>query len=310
MQRVQPVTRFRTAEQNGRLRPVMREAARPARGSRVALLLVFWLGCGVVAGAEPHPLVTVEKGELPVILSAPHGGSQEIPGVMPREGKGLERRPGGFVTGRDTGTEELAAATARAIGQRMGKRPYLVAARSHRKFLDPNREAKEAYESEPARIVYDAYHGALADACKTVRATYQRGLLLDLHGQASSAETVYRGTKNGATVSLLKQRFGDAAHTGEHSFFGQLRDRGFTVHPDPLDGREQRGFTGGYIVQHYGGDGGFGIDAIQLEFGKDYRDKERREKTAAVLAEAVESFATRYLEWKRPATASPEKPNK
>jgi N-formylglutamate amidohydrolase len=259
----------------------------------------------VLFGAEPHPLVTVEKGELPIILSAPHGGMLEIPGVMPREGKGLERRPGGFVTGRDSGTEELATAAARAIQKRMGQRPYLVAARSHRKYLDPNREAKEAYESEPARVVYDSYHGALADACQKVRMTFQRGLLLDLHGQASSAETVFRGTKNGATVSLLKQRFGEAAHNGEQSFFGQLRHRGFKVHPDPLDGREQSGFTGGYTVQHYGGNGGFGIDAIQLEFGKDYRERERRDKTAAVLAEAVESFAIRYLEWKRPAAAPP-----
>lgn len=266
----------------------------------LALLLVQAVGIG----AEPHPLVTVEKGELPVILSAPHGGTLAIPGAMPREGKSLERRPGGFVTGRDTGTEELAAVTAKAIEKRLGKRPYLVAARSHRKFLDPNREAAQAYESEPAKVVYEAYHGALADACDSVRKTFQRGLLLDLHGQASAAETVYRGTKNGATVALLKQRFGDASHTGDESFFGQLRNRGFKVHPNPLDEREQSGFTGGYIVQRYGGNGGFGIDAIQLEFGKDYRAKERREKTATVLAEAVEAFAIRYLNWPRPTANS------
>ncbi|MFM7071854.1 MAG: N-formylglutamate amidohydrolase [Planctomycetota bacterium] len=287
-----------------RLRPQFKVAIHCARW--MTGLAVF-SGILVAGAAEPHPLVTVEKGELPVILSAPHGGGLDIPGVMPREGKGLERRPGGFVIGRDTGTEELAAATTQAIQKRLGKRPYLVAARSHRKFLDPNREAAAAYESEPAQRVYEAYHGALSDACQQVRKTFQRGLLLDLHGQASSAETVFRGTQNGATVSLLKQRFGEASHTGDQSFFGQLRARGFKVHPDPLSGREQSGFTGGYTVRHYGGDGGFGIDAIQLEFGKDYRAKERRDKTAAVLAEAVEAFAIRYLDWKRPVDAQPSR---
>ena len=277
-------------------------AARSIGGGRWWLGAALLLITAVVGGAEPHPLVTVEKGELPVILSAPHGGLRAIPGAMPREGNGLERRPGGFVTGRDTATEELATATARAIEKLLGKRPYLVAARSHRKYMDPNREAKEAYESEPAKQVYDAYHGALSDACQEVRKRFQRGLLLDLHGQSSSAETVFRGTKNGETVSLLRQRFGEAAHTGDQSFFGRLRALGFKVHPDPLDKREQSGFTGGYIVRHYGGDGGFGIDAIQLEFGKDYRTNAQREKVATVLAQAVESFATHYLDWKRPVS--------
>ena len=67
------------------------------------------------------------------------------------------------------------------------------------------------------------------------------------------------------------------------------------MHPDPHDGKEQSGFTGGYIVQTYGSHQGFGIDAIQLEFGADYRNAEARAKTAAALADALAEYAQRYL---------------
>ena len=48
------------------------------------------------------------------------------------------------------------------------------------------------------------------------------------------------------------------------------------------------------IVQTYG-PGEFGIDAIQLEFGGDYRTPARRAATAVVVAAAVERFAGLYL---------------
>jgi hypothetical protein len=106
---------------------------------------------------------------------------------------------------------------------------------------------------------------------------------------------VFRGTKNGQTVTLLRERFGEPAHTGEESLWGLLKAGGWKVHPDPHDGREQAGFTGGYIVQHYGGQQAYGIDAIQLEFGMDYRTAANRPKTAAVLADALAEFSKRYL---------------
>jgi len=256
--------------------------------------------CGGLLAAEPQPLVVVQRGELPIILSAPHGGQEPVPGAEPRNGEGLERKPSGFVTARDTGTEELAHEVADAVALRLGKRPYCVISRAHRKYLDPNRAPAAAYECEAAQAVYDAYHAAIEDACRDVRARFRAGLLLDLHGQGSAKDTVFRGTKNGATVAALRQRFGEAAHTGEASLWGQLKRRGWTVHPDPFDGREQPGFTGGYIVQRYGKQADFGIDAVQLEFGASYRSAARRLATATVLADALADYAVRYLDCQLP----------
>ncbi len=245
-----------------------------------------------------HDLVAVQRGALPVILSAPHGGKLDVPGAVPRKGEGLEKGGRGFFTGRDTGTEELAYALSAAIEQRVGAKPYSVAARFHRKYADANRPAEIGLEGEAAKPVYDAYHGTLTAYAREVRRRWGRGLLLDLHGQGSARDTVFRGTQNGKTVSGLVQRFGEAAHNGPESFFGLMAAQGCRVHPTD-GGREQSGFTGGYVVQRYGSHGELGMEAMQLEFGADYRAPERIPETAAKVAAAVQEFARRYL---------PEKP--
>jgi N-formylglutamate amidohydrolase len=271
-----------------------------------AARLAAWLSLSVIiaAGAlagEANPaakLVGAQPGKLPIILSAPHGGAKEVPGVPPRRGEGLVKGSKGFFTGRDTGTEELAEALAAAIEKKMGKRPYVVVARFHRRYIDANRPPEIAYESKLAKPVYDEYHAALARYCKEVKKTYGRGLLLDVHGQGTARDTVFRGTQNGKTVTLLRQRFGEQAHTAKKSFFGLLAANGCKVHPEDGAGKERAGFTGGHIVRTYGSHEGYGIDAIQLEFGGDYRAKGKREDTARKVAAAVAEYARLYLEEK------------
>ena len=240
-------------------------------------------------------LVEVQQGELPVILSAPHGGTMQIEGVEPRSGAGMETGPSGFFTGRDAGTTELAVAIADAIQRRTGKRPYLVLSKVHRKYLDPNRPASIAYEDSDAALVYQRYHGSLQRFCAEILENHRTGLLLDIHGQGSSSATVYRGTGNGKTVMRLRERFGESAHSGEESLFGVLHRLGWKVHPNPANGKEQSGFTGGYIVQTHGSHRPEGIDAVQLEFGAEYRDKMNRKKTTDVLATAVKEYLDTYV---------------
>ncbi len=148
--------------------------------------------------------VTIESGQLPIILSAPHGGNLNPPGVPARVGDGLEKGATGFFTGRDTGTEELAQEVASAIEKRFGKRPYIVASRVNRKYLDPNRPADIAFEHPTIEPVYTLYHDSLARFCREVTNRFRAGVLVDIHGQGSRSDTVFRGTKNGLTVTRLR----------------------------------------------------------------------------------------------------------
>lgn len=244
-------------------------------------------------------LILVERGSLPVMISAPHGGTLRISGVPARKGEGMQAGPAGFFAGRDGGTEELAKEVVAAIEKKLGARPYSVISSAHRRYLDPNRPAEIAYEDDDAKPAYERYHANCRLHCEEIMSQFRGGLLLDLHGQGSSSQTVFRGTGNGKTVSRLRERFGEESHTGDSSFFGILNDLGWRVYPKPYGGKEQSGFTGGYIVQTYGSHRAGGIDAIQLEFGSEYRNEANRKETAAILAEAVSRYLEIYVPFRK-----------
>ena len=242
-------------------------------------------------------LITIQEGQLPIILSAPHGGQLPIPGADARKGAGLEAGPSGFRTVRDVNTDRLALALCAALEAKTGNKPYLVMAKFAREYADVNRPSSIGYEAPGAKPVYDLYHGTLERFCREVRQKWGRGLLLDIHGQGSKRDTIFRGTGDGKSVSLLVERYGIKARSGPESFGGLLAATGVKIFPTD-ESREQSGFTGGYITLTYGSRKA-GMDAIQLEFGGDYTNKDGRKNTADKLADAIIEFSRLYL----PATA-------
>ena len=261
------------------------------------ILFAALLGGLALPAADPPDLaefVVVRRGTVPVILSAPHGGRAALPGVPDRKGEGVKQ----FVTVLDGNTFELSGKAADAIEKALGGRPYVVAAKFQRRHCDANRPAEAAYEDARAKPYYDAYHAALKSHCDEVRQSWGQGLLLDLHGQAAKADTVFRGTRRLTTCGNLKTRFGMAAITGKTSLLGALAASGYAVFPAidaPADAAEDPRFGGGHIVATYGSAGGTNIDAIQLEFGGDSRAAKSLDKTARDLAAALKFFATDYL---------------
>src|SRR5207244_1253228 len=128
------------------VRPAMlpRLQSLPAGLVPLALLVsVPAAACGQ-AGPDTGDLVVVRRGTVPVILSAPHGGREAIPGVPPRQGKGVAQ----FRTAADTNTAELAEAAAAELERRLGGKPFVVIARFARKYLYANRPPEGAYESD------------------------------------------------------------------------------------------------------------------------------------------------------------------
>src|SRR5262249_40932396 len=150
------------------------------------------------------------------------------------------------------------------LEKKLGGKVHLVIAHFDRKYLDVNRPREGAYESEKAKPYYDAYHKALAEACREVKKEWGRGLLLDIHGQAADADTIFRGTAGGKSVSLLTNRFGKAALLGPKSVLGQLDRAGYKIFPANAaeDQTEDKRFNGGHIVQTYGSHQTGGVDAI------------------------------------------------
>ena len=52
--------------------------------------------------AEANDLIKIHSGDLPIVLSAPHGGSLEIEGVPERKGQDVKR----FVRTKDMWTDQ------------------------------------------------------------------------------------------------------------------------------------------------------------------------------------------------------------
>lgn len=249
------------------------------------------LGVSHAAAQSKPELVTIKAGETPIILAAPHGGRLPIPGVPERQGEGVKM----FKVESDTGTDELTAKLAAALQEKMGKRPYVVIARFHRKFLDANRPKSGAYETPEAEATYDAYHGALAKARQDVIRRWGHGILLDVHGQGAERDAIFRGTQNGKTVQHLVSRFGREALIGKTSLFGQLAQQGVSVIPAvESTEREESRYGGGYTVMTYGSAAGGTLDALQLEVGKDLRTT-GVDAAAGKLANGIAAFAQTYL---------------
>ena len=223
-------------------------------------------------------LVTVEVGNLPLVISAPHGGTAAVPNVPPRKGNGVRQ----FTTVRDTNTDLLARALADRVYAETGKRPHLVIAHFSRKYIDANRAAKDAYESEAASDTYDLFHHGLREACRQAK-TLGQAWLVDIHGQGASSDTVYLGTQNRSTL-----------HDGRVAWktdgiFGRLQHAGLKILPAADGVAEDRRFNGGYIVQTYGATAGAsGLNAVQLEFGSNFRSTPaQRTETARKLWDAL-----------------------
>ena len=240
---------------------------------------------------DPLRLVTFLAGTLPVILLAPHGGREAIPGIPVRRGHQVAQ----FTTERDSNTAESAEQVGAMLAIELGARPFLVVARFERKYIDANRAPAAAYESPAAKLYYDGYHQALGEACRRVRQRWGHGLLLDLHGQGAEPETIFRGTDNGKSVSDLERRFGQGAFTGGGSILGQLVLKGYKIAPDGGANDLERKYSGGFTTRTYGSYRNTGIDAIQLELGTRLRQRANLKRTAADLAEAIAVFAKRYL---------------
>jgi N-formylglutamate amidohydrolase len=248
---------------------------------------------GPTSGADAalsSDLVFAQRGGLPIILTAAHGGDAQVPGV-PQRTSGTRDQ--------DARTRELTEAVLSRLEAMFCERPYGVIAYFHRRYIDANRPEAEAYEHPDGRQPYLAYHQSIRGFVNEVRERYPRGaILIDIHGQSEDPGRIHRGTRNGSSVGQLLARSGEDALVGRNSLFGQLQAAGYDVfpaNPAPRDAREDPRWNGGYIVDTYGSHRPDGVDVIQLEIGRNFRGDNTLAAMAENLANAIATFHTAYV---------------
>lgn len=254
----------------------------------------------IVTYAESR-LVKRHRGTMPVILTAPHGGSEEPANVDVRES---EQTPAdcNFNTGRDNETAGITEAVAEKILEVTGLSPYVVIARFHRRFIDANRSAECAFTDADARPFYDEYHNRISRYVTQILAENQaRGFLFDIHGTRVIEEDpadVYLGTVNGATLPPGFDRRTLFMQHGLHGLLKAARHRTVTggvlqyrVSPENETTTETGQVNGGFTVRNYG----TSINSIQIEIADTIRDDvEKRAFFIEDLAFAIVNFVRRY----------------
>jgi len=254
--------------------------------------------------------VEFRAGDLPVVVSAPHGGSLE-PAEIPNRTSGT--------TATDLDTEDLARRLASALHARTAREPSLVVCRLKRTRIDVNRGLAEGAHGHPlAEQAWAEYHGFLDAACALAAGLHGRALLVDLHGHShriARVEAGYligAGDLNGADAELddpaIARRSSirtlaagrglrfSALLRGRGSLGGLLERAGYPSVPSPMvpsPGTDPY-FEGGYIARRHGSADGGPVSAVQIETPyAGVRDTPAaRERFAAALADALVTYAS------------------
>jgi hypothetical protein len=247
--------------------------------------------------------VEYQAGNLPVILSAPHGGR-----LRPEE---IPNRPAGTFA-FDVGTQELARAVSEELYRRTGGWPHVVICRLHRTKLDCNRDLPEAAAGNPwAEQAWHEYQGFLDHARDAVVRSHGRGLFIDLHGHGHKEQRLELGYLHSQAelqaddAALDGPRLASAGSLraiaalnrlpysqlvrGPLSFGALMEARGFPSTPSPTAPKPPLPyFRGGYNTVRHGHDG-VPLAGLQIEtYSKGVRDNPAsRQRFAVALSETL-----------------------
>ena len=263
---------------------------------------VLSITCAQVYG-ESENLVSFTQGTIPVLITAPHGGSSQPDNVSIRTGTNMQGvTVEDFNTVKDSWTKGIAQDIQAKYEQKYGGIPYIVTAEFHRKYIDANRPEHQAYESQAAQLYYDSYQSKVVEYIKEIKQKFGKGVLLDIHGQAQQPDKIIRGTRNGISVQNLVAEHGWDSIVGGNGFFGLLSQQGFTVEPEnshiptTSDPTPEGALSGGTTLKHNGSHNLLGLDAIQFEIGSNIRFSEsQREYFSDNMADNINTFMTNYF---------------
>ena len=231
--------------------------------------------------------VTYYPGNIPIILSIPHGGDitpEEIP----------NRTYGTTVT--DSNTIELGISISNSFFSQYNIRPYVVINNLKRTKLDANRDRVEAAQGNIyAERAFDEFHYYIGVARDEIIQNFNTGLLFDIHGHGAnpdgyvdprtwlgyllSADELDNSDEyldqnlsiNETSLYSLLYNSNESLSSvirGQNSLGSIFERYGYEALPSDMSPSPEgmRYFSGGFNTYLYGADNNYSFNAIQLEF--------------------------------------------
>ncbi len=256
-------------------------------------------------------------GNLPIIITAPHGGRLEPPSIP-------DRNCATCTTVMDANTMELASQIDTVLRQTFGCFPHIVINRLHRKKLDANREIVEAAGgSAEAEVAWQEWHQYIQAAKNDIVRRFGRGILIDIHGHGHTIQRLeigyllddpdlrlsdsvlstpqYRNRLSIKNLVINNLNNLNAAQLlrGAFSLGTLLASNSFPSVPSQQDIAPIAGdayFNGGYNTLRHGSRDSTTIDAIQIECNNTgVRDNyTNRQRLATELSKALKAYLGKH----------------
>ncbi|MDX1948080.1 MAG: hypothetical protein SFU86_21965 [Pirellulaceae bacterium] len=255
-----------------------------------------------------HDYIEYLAGNMPLVLSAPHGG-REKPEEIPN------RAAGTFAF--DKGTQEIAREVGKHFQAQAGGWPHIIICRLHRTKVDCNREIVEAAAGNArAEQAWRDYQGFIEAARAAIVAQHGRGLYIDLHGHGHKEQRLEMGYLHtqaelqGDDAALNDPRFGAAGSLraiaalnrlpyaqvvrGPLSFGTLMEKHGFPSTPSEATPKPPLPyFRGGYNTARHGRDG---VPLAGLQIETNYTGVRDKPENHARFAQALYKSVDVYLE--------------
>jgi len=250
-------------------------------------------------------------GDMPLVISVPHGGTVVLPEVPLRDCKGA-------VTVTDTRSAELGREMQDAFYKKYGKRPYLVICLISRKNVDQNRDIEEGTcGNEMMRKPWNAFHDNIDTALALAVKQFGSSLYIDLHGHGHTNQRLELGYSINASdlpdisnktdltelaqkstlnnlLSLNKKADFKELMIGDNAFGTLITEAGTPAVPskqDPFITDGGKYFNGGYNTRRYTSEKYPQVFGWQIETNyKGVRDAPGRPVFAKAFAEVIMKY--------------------
>ena len=253
-------------------------------------------------------------GNLPLIISVPHGGTITLPDGTTRDCKGA-------VTVTDSKTIELVKEIEKVFLEKYNARPFIILSNLSRKHLDQNRDMDEATcGNKTLEKTWHQFHDYIDTAISMATQKFGKAIYIDLHGHGHTKQRLELGynltanelrktdaeknqlAEKSSVVNLLaadKKLDLVQLLTGDNAFGTLITSAGFDAVPAKQDVaplEDDKYFNGGYNTRRYTSNKYPKVFGWQIESNyKGVRDTAGRPAFAKAFADVMAQYFKIYL---------------